>query len=87
MLRFLTRTCWSWKTAYCWTRSAVAYETTSFPQNMYSPIVIKKFIEAFTKIPDEYLRERATDVNDISKRVLKYLMDESKLHDLDSLAG
>jgi len=47
--------------------------------------VIRKFVEAFTKIPDEYLRERATDVNDISKRVLKYLMDESKLHDLDSL--
>jgi len=47
--------------------------------------VIKKFVEAFAKISDEYLRERATDVNDISKRVLKYLMDESKLHDLDSL--
>ena len=36
-------------------------------------------------MPDEYLRERALDVNDISKRVLKLLMDESKLHDLDSL--
>lgn len=48
-------------------------------------IVIKKFVEAFTKMPDEYLRERATDVSDISKRVLKHLMDESKLHDLDSL--
>jgi len=47
--------------------------------------VIKKFVEAFGKIPDEYLRERASDVNDISKRVLKHLMDESKLHDLDSL--
>ena len=38
--------------------------------------VIKKFIEAFTKMPDEYLRERAADVSDISKRVLKHLMDE-----------
>jgi phosphotransferase system enzyme I (PtsI) len=47
--------------------------------------VIKKFIEAFNKMPDEYLRERAADVSDISKRVLKHLMDESKLHDLDSL--
>lgn len=47
--------------------------------------VIKKFVEAFAKMPDEYLRERAADVNDISKRVLKHLMDESKLHDLDSL--
>src|SRR5271155_733989 len=47
--------------------------------------VIKKFVEAFSKMPDEYLRERASDVSDISKRVLKHLMDESKLHDLDSL--
>ncbi len=47
--------------------------------------VIKKFVEAFAKMPDEYLRERASDVNDISKRVLRHLMDESKLHDLDSL--
>jgi len=47
--------------------------------------VIKKFVEAFAKMPDEYLRERASDVGDISKRVLKHLMDESKLHDLDSL--
>ena len=36
-------------------------------------------------MPDEYLRERASDVNDISRRVLRHLMDESKLHDLDSL--
>jgi len=47
--------------------------------------VIKKFIEAFSQMPDEYLRERAADVSDISKRVLKHLMDESKLHDLESL--
>jgi len=47
--------------------------------------VIKKFVEAFAKMPDEYLRERASDVSDISKRVLKHLMDESKMHDLDSL--
>ena len=59
-------------------------ETQASAEYVFSS-VIKKFIEAFTKISDEYLRERATDVNDISKRVLKYLMDESKLHDLDSL--
>ncbi|MBF0570252.1 MAG: phosphoenolpyruvate--protein phosphotransferase [Candidatus Omnitrophica bacterium] len=47
--------------------------------------VIRKFVEAFAKMPDEYLRERASDVGDISKRVLKHLMDESKLHDLDNL--
>ena len=59
-------------------------ETQASAEYVFSA-VIKKFVEAFTKISDEYLRERATDVNDISKRVLKYLMDESKLHDLDSL--
>ena len=47
--------------------------------------VIKKFVDAFAQMPDEYLRERTSDVSDISKRVLKHLMDESKLHDLDSL--
>jgi len=59
-------------------------ETQASAEYVFSG-VIKKFVEAFTKIPDEYLRERVTDVNDISKRVLKYLMDETKLHDLDSL--
>jgi phosphotransferase system enzyme I (PtsI) len=47
--------------------------------------VMKKYVEAFTKIPDEYLRERAADVNDATKRVIKYLVNESKLHDLDNL--
>jgi phosphotransferase system enzyme I (PtsI) len=47
--------------------------------------VIKRFVETFAQMPDEYLRERASDIGDISKRVLKHLMDESKLHDLDSL--
>ncbi|MEI7999062.1 MAG: phosphoenolpyruvate--protein phosphotransferase, partial [Candidatus Omnitrophota bacterium] len=49
--------------------------------------VIKKYMKMFSEIPDEYLRERASDVNDIAKRVLKYLMDESKLHDLVNLQG
>ena len=47
--------------------------------------VIKKYIHAFSDIPDEYLRERAADISDTAKRVLKHLMDESKLHDLDNL--
>ncbi len=47
--------------------------------------VIKKYAETFAKIQDEYLRERMADVNDIAKRVLRHLMDESKLHDLDNL--
>ena len=47
--------------------------------------VIKKLVEAFGQMSDEYLRERASDVSDISKRVLRHLMQESKQHDLDSL--
>jgi phosphotransferase system enzyme I (PtsI) len=47
--------------------------------------VIKKYIQMFAQIQDEYLRERMSDVTDISKRVLKHLMDESKLHDLENL--
>jgi phosphoenolpyruvate-protein phosphotransferase (PTS system enzyme I) len=47
--------------------------------------VIKRYVDAFTKIQDEYLKERAADVNDAAKRVFKHLMNESKLHDLDNL--
>lgn len=47
--------------------------------------VLKKFTQTFSKIQDEYLRERVTDINDIGRRVLKHLMDESRLHDLDNL--
>ena len=47
--------------------------------------VIQKYIQTFSKIPDEYLRERSSDINDIARRVFKHLMDETKLHDLDNL--
>lgn len=36
--------------------------------------VIEKYIKAFTKIDDEYLRERVSDINDVSKRILKNLL-------------
>lgn len=48
-------------------------------------MVLKKFTQSFAKIKDEYLRERMADINDIGRRVLKHLMDESRLHDLDNL--
>lgn len=48
-------------------------------------MVLKRFIQSFAKIKDEYLRERTADINDIGRRVLKHLMDESRLHDLDNL--
>ncbi len=47
--------------------------------------VLKKYIKVFSGIQDEYLRERTADVNDIGRRVLKNLFDESKLHELESL--
>jgi len=47
--------------------------------------VLKKYIKVFSSIEDEYLRERVSDVNDISRRVLKNLIEEDKLHDLEHL--
>src|SRR3990167_4133215 len=48
--------------------------------------VIKKYMKAFANIQDEYLRERMADVNDIARRVLKNLMSETKMHEMDNLA-
>ncbi|MBF0478635.1 MAG: phosphoenolpyruvate--protein phosphotransferase [Candidatus Omnitrophica bacterium] len=47
--------------------------------------VIKKYVKIFSKIEDEYLRERVTDINDVGRRVLKNLVGEHKLHDLNSI--
>ncbi|MCK5215505.1 MAG: phosphoenolpyruvate--protein phosphotransferase [Candidatus Omnitrophica bacterium] len=47
--------------------------------------VIKKYITVFSNIEDEYLRERTSDVNDIGRRVLKNLMDETRLQELETL--
>ena len=48
-------------------------------------IVLKKYVKVFSNIQDEYLRERTGDVNDIGRRVLKNLIDEEKLHELEQL--
>lgn len=47
--------------------------------------VLKKFVKVFSHIEDEYLRERTADVNDIGRRVIKNLTEESKLHELENL--
>ena len=47
--------------------------------------VLKKYVKIFSAIEDEYLRERVGDVNDVGRRILKNLMDENKLHELDNL--
>jgi len=36
--------------------------------------VLKKYVKAFSKIDDEYLRDRISDINDVGRRVLKNLM-------------
>lgn len=50
-------------------------------------LVLKRYIEVFDRIQDEYIKERAADVSDVGRRVLKHLMGESRLHDFDALLG
>jgi phosphotransferase system enzyme I (PtsI) len=45
--------------------------------------VLKRYMSIFEKIEDEYIKERAADVSDIGRRLLKHLMGESRYHDLD----
>lgn len=40
--------------------------------------VLKKYIEVFSKIEDEYLKERTADINDVGKRILRNLLGKSK---------
>jgi len=47
--------------------------------------VMKKYAKVFAEIEDEYLRDRTSDISDVSKRVLKNLMGETKLHDFEDL--
>lgn len=46
--------------------------------------VLKKYVKVFSNIQDEYLKERTSDINDIGRRVLKNLMDEHKLFELEN---
>ena len=40
--------------------------------------VLKKYINVFLKIEDEYLKERAADINDVGKRILRNLLGKEK---------
>ena len=40
--------------------------------------VLKKYIEVFSKIEDEYLKERTADINDVGKRVLRNLLGKKR---------
>ena len=40
--------------------------------------VLKKYIDVFSKIEDEYLKERISDINDVGKRILRHLLGKEK---------
>lgn len=40
--------------------------------------VLKKYTTAFSKIGDEYLRERVADINDVGRRILRNLLGEAR---------
>jgi len=47
--------------------------------------ILRKYVKVFASIQDEYIKERSSDINDIGRRVLKNLMEESKMFDLENL--
>ena len=40
--------------------------------------VLKKYIGVFSRIEDEYLKERIADINDVGKRILRNLLGKEK---------
>lgn len=50
--------------------------------------VLKKYIDVFSKIEDEYLKERIVDINDVGRRVLRSLLGKERkaLQDLKEKA-
>ncbi len=46
---------------------------------------LKKYIKVFSRIEDEYLRERTSDISDVGKRILKNLLGKKKSPGLDEL--
>jgi len=49
--------------------------------------VLKKYVDVFSRLQDEYLRERISDINDVGKRILKNLLGKDKRKSLDELQG
>jgi phosphotransferase system enzyme I (PtsI) len=47
--------------------------------------VAKKYIEALSRVTDDYLRERATDIRDVAERVLDQLLGRRTKLDLQAL--
>ncbi len=40
--------------------------------------VLKKYVDIFSKIEDEYLKERTADINDVGKRILRHLLGRER---------
>ena len=40
--------------------------------------VLKKYVQSFLKIDDEYLRERVSDINDVGRRVIRHLLGDQR---------
>src|SRR3990167_3772399 len=36
--------------------------------------VLKKYVQSFLRIDDEYLRERVSDINDVGRRIMRHLV-------------
>jgi phosphoenolpyruvate-protein phosphotransferase (PTS system enzyme I) len=41
-------------------------------------MVLKKYVQSFLKIDDEYLRERVSDINDVGRRVIRHLLGDQR---------
>lgn len=52
---------------------------TSYNIDYCLHIVAKKYVKAFEEIDDEYIRDRATDIRDVSKRLLNNLLGENQV--------
>jgi len=54
------------------------FETTGRNIETCFSTVSKKYIQAFSEIDDEYLRERAADIRDVAQRVLQNLLGQAE---------
>jgi phosphotransferase system enzyme I (PtsI) len=54
------------------------FETTGVNIETCFDNVSKKYIQAFSEIDDEYLRERAADIRDVAQRVLQNLLGQGE---------
>lgn len=52
---------------------------TSYNIDYCLHVVSKKYVKAFEAIDDEYIRDRATDIKDVSKRLLNNLLGENQV--------